>query len=377
MQESFHIITEPEEKYSLKYRFWQGCPTIARTRGGRLFAGWYTGGTHEPAPNHYNLLAQSDDDGRTWQEPVLIVASAPENHVRAIDIQLWTDPVGKLWLLWTCRDDNVPDIDPNHLSTWAIVCDNPDAAQLAWSKPRCLAPGFTRCQMTVLPDGRWLLPAYDWTCDRYSWSESSDQGQTFQRRHGGKKLGAFFDEGMFVSLRNGDIHLYLRSNTGNIVLSRSTDNGKTWSDGAPSGIRSPSSRHFIQRLPSGNLLLLCNNHNRERINMSAFLSEDDGATWLGPLVLDTRPYSSYPDAAVSPEGVITAVFDIERSKVGAIVQSRFTEEDIRKGRIVTPDCYCCRTLSVIPPHYSEEAYRKCQQEEEEFQHFCNQINGKE
>ena len=34
----------PGEAYQLKYRFWQGCPSILRTPGGRLFAAWYSGG---------------------------------------------------------------------------------------------------------------------------------------------------------------------------------------------------------------------------------------------------------------------------------------------------------------------------------------------
>ena len=48
------------------HRVWQGCPTIARTRGGRLFAGWYTGGLFEPCIRNFNVLVKSDDGGESW-----------------------------------------------------------------------------------------------------------------------------------------------------------------------------------------------------------------------------------------------------------------------------------------------------------------------
>ena len=90
------INTNPGEEYTVSNRFWQGCPTIARTRGGRLFAGWYSGGTGEPHPDNYNLLIRSDDDGFSWNSPELVISGRPEDDIVAIDIQLWLDPDGKL-----------------------------------------------------------------------------------------------------------------------------------------------------------------------------------------------------------------------------------------------------------------------------------------
>ena len=69
------VNTEPGEKFQLAHRLWQGCPTILRTRGGRLFAGWYSGGSGEAEPENYNLLIRSDDEGWTWTPPVAVVES--------------------------------------------------------------------------------------------------------------------------------------------------------------------------------------------------------------------------------------------------------------------------------------------------------------
>lgn len=65
-------------------------------------------------------------------------------------------------------------------------------------------------------------------------------------------------------------------------------------------------------------------------------SGDGGATWLGGLVLDERDKVSYPDAAEGPDGFIHVVHDRERTKAREILHHRFTEADVRAGRLVTP-----------------------------------------
>ena len=49
------IVFYPQEGYAEQQRLWQGCPTVLCTRGGRVFVGWYTGGTREPSLKNYNL----------------------------------------------------------------------------------------------------------------------------------------------------------------------------------------------------------------------------------------------------------------------------------------------------------------------------------
>jgi len=54
-------------------------------------------------------------------------------------------------------------------------------------------------------------------------------------------------------------------------------------------------RFFIRQLKSGALLMVRNNSpDGKRSHMTAFVSDDDGATWKGGLLLDERE-SSYPD----------------------------------------------------------------------------------
>ena len=59
------ILYNPsDEKYAESIRNFQGCPTLAVTPGGRIYLGWYSGGTREPHMDNYNLLMYSDDQGK-------------------------------------------------------------------------------------------------------------------------------------------------------------------------------------------------------------------------------------------------------------------------------------------------------------------------
>ncbi|MBO4548950.1 MAG: exo-alpha-sialidase, partial [Abditibacteriota bacterium] len=67
------ILYRPEDpRFDESLRRFQGVPTIAVTRGGRIYLGWYAGGTTEPHIDNYNLLVYSDDGGRTWSRPLMV-----------------------------------------------------------------------------------------------------------------------------------------------------------------------------------------------------------------------------------------------------------------------------------------------------------------
>jgi hypothetical protein len=68
--------------------------------------------------------------------------------------------------------------------------------------------------------------------------------------------------------------------------------------------------------------------------LSAWLSDDDGRTWQGGLVLDERKGISYPDGFQSPDGTIIISYDRNRATDGEILMARFTEEDVLAKTIV-------------------------------------------
>jgi hypothetical protein len=102
-------------------------------------------------------------------------------------------------------------------------------------------------------------------------------------------------------------------------------------------------RFFVRRLNSGALLMVRNNSpDGKRSHMTAFVSDDDGATWKGGLLLDERE-SSYPDGIQAEDGTLFIIYDHQRYTlnragkrgVGSVQIAVFGEEDVRAGKPVT------------------------------------------
>ncbi|MBQ9115739.1 MAG: exo-alpha-sialidase, partial [Clostridia bacterium] len=267
------VLYKPDDpKYSEDIRQFQGCPTLAVTKGGRLFLGWYSGGTKEPHIENYNLLVYSDDNGESFSRPLLVIPSSAERFVHALDIQLWIAPNGSLWVFWV-QNNAFPDTselaeslkgssgrpsvskdgwrfpDMRHTS-WCVVCDDPDAEDMIFSEPRMIGIGFLRCKPLVLSSGRWIFFNYDQLNDRYGYSISDDEGKSFTRYYGAEKICTNFDETMAYERKDGSLRMLARANSvGEIAESVSFDKGITWENTKLSGIPNPGTRFFVSRAP--------------------------------------------------------------------------------------------------------------------------------
>ena len=338
-------FTEAEVRY-------QGCPTVAVTHGGRVFVGWYGGGVKEPSLEHFNILKYSDDGGKSFSPPLLVIESDEKRTVHALDIQLWTAPNGALWLFWVQNNaipftndkeymmtantvDKLPVVkadgyvfpDMRH-TCWCIVCDNPDAEKPVFSSPRLLDIGFLRCKPLVLDDGRWLFFNYDQLTDRYGYMLSDDEGKTFTRHYGAEKLSTSYDESMAYQRLDGSVRMLSRNRLRDIAESTSCDRGLSWSKAKLTGIDSPDTRFFISRTPSGRVVLINNDMKEQRERMSIWLSDDDGDSWkYKKLVDDPTHHLTYPDADFY-DGKIYLVYDRGRRFENEIHLLVFTEEDV-------------------------------------------------
>ncbi len=344
------VVTQPTAKHSdmsPRVRSWQGIPSMACTRRGRQFAGWLTGGDAEPDKRNFNVLVHSDDGGISWSKPVLAIESIAGENVCSVDIQLWVDPENRLWAFWTQRHHNLPPESFQWIQGWAVVCDDPDAAELKWSEPKFIAPGFLRNKPTVLSDGRWLMCAWSRHGDRYQYAESKDRGATWTLRRGPvipPQYRKDYGEMMVLERRDGSLWMLSRVSAGVIYQATSADGGATWSDATPTELVSPSTRFFIGRLASGRVLLIKNNHPRVRCNLTAYLSEDDGRTWKHAMLLEAG-YCTYPDAQEGSDGMIYMIYDHGRYTKGEICYSRFTERDVKAGKLVNPNSYLGQIVS--------------------------------
>lgn len=330
------IITQPGPEFQDDARPGAMIIGMDRTPQGRIWGCWT--GTGDKRDGYF-ILASSDDGGTTWSQPRLVVGALDPSGKRqrgALVGNLWTDPLGRLWLFF---DQTVIGV-PGPTANWFIRCDRPDADAPVWSQPVYLAEGCTLNKPTVLTNGDWLLPVSHWA-EKTAWVYvSTDQGQAWKPRGSVKFPDWEFDEHMLVELRDGRLWMLARTK-GNPHECFSSDQGRTWSVPQPARIQNVNARFFLRRLASGRLLLVKNGPTDRRLDkrshLSAFLSDDDGQTWQGGLVLDERSSVSYPDGFEAPGGLIHILYDWNRHTDAEILLARFREEDILAGKLVSAE----------------------------------------
>jgi sialidase-1 len=307
----------------------------------------YTAGGDDPSS--FLVLINSNNKGKTWSKPQLVIdAQDPSlNEKRAVQNgNLWTDPLGRLWLFF---DQSMTDFD-GRAGVWYTLCPNPGSAKPEWTKPVRIWHGTAKSKPIVLSTGEWILPVsllnrgiIDKVPGTYlnSYHEldslrmanvfvSTDQGKNWIRKSGVRFPDPSYDEHHIVERKDGTLWMTARTNNG-IWQSTSSDIGMTWSS-PEKYLEHISSRHFIRRLQSGNLILIkhgeLNERTKLRSKLMAFLSDDEGKTWQGGLMIDERRGVSYPDGFQSDDGTIYISYDRNRATDGFILMARFTESEI-------------------------------------------------
>jgi len=337
------INTSPLPKYDYDQLDYGMTIGLDRTPGGRLWAAWVAGGD---SPEAFFVLNSSDDDGETWSKPRLVIDAQSPNLPRPRSIlvgNLWTDPTGRLWLIF----DQSMDMFDGRGGVWATICGNPDADEPVWSSPRRIWHGVTLNKPIVLKSGEWTLPI---SLDQRGGLDifkgcfasldplrganvfvSGDEGATWERRGAATFPNPDWHEHMVVERKDGSLWMLARTGKG-LMESVSTDGGRTWAEPTASAINHPVARFHLRRLASGKILLIKHGATIEthegRSQLTAWLSEDEGKTWQGGLMLDERNGISYPDGFQAPDGTIYISYDRNRSTDGEILMARFSEEDI-------------------------------------------------
>ncbi len=330
-------VGEPLAMHAVTNRAFVGIPSIAVAANGRLWATWYAGVTPEEDCNNYVVLSTSGDNGKTWRE-VLVVDPDAEGPRRTFDPELWIAPDGKLRWIWTDRIG----LDHNTDGLWMMDFSDPAVENSPRSVPVCIGAGVMMCKPLVLSSGEWVLPVCTWRSEQSSkMVVSTDSGKTWSIRGGATMPVAerLFDEHMFIERKDKSIWLLSRTNSG-IAESVSFDRGVTWPDLKPAVLlQHTSSRFFITRLASGNLLLVKHGPVDKKIgrsHLTAFISTDDGASWQGGLMLDERSGVSYPDGQQDKDGLIRIIYDFDRRAERLILIASFREEDVLSGKVDSP-----------------------------------------
>ena len=334
---------------ALSIRRHEGIPSLAVSPvNGRMWATWYASVTGAEDAGNFVVLSTSADGGCTWRE---VAHADPDGNgpLRAFDPEVWVSPDGKLRWFWTERVSPVATAgaDPyagakasaaNDRLMMATLDAEREPAELP--KAVAIARGIMMCKPITLRNGSWLLPVANWQEDRSSGIVRSDDGGRTFRYVGGASMpkgDREFDEHNIFECGDGRLACWSRAKSG-IRMSTSADGGATWSPLESGAVKHTSSRFFVRRLASGALLLVKHgaiDRDVGRQELEAFVSDDDGATWKGGLMLDERKGVSYPDGVQLADGRILVVYDRARMGDREILFCEFKEDDVRAGRNVS------------------------------------------
>ncbi len=338
-----HVIISPWPQHIPPTKR-QGVAGIERTAKGRL---WAVYGRDVESTRNFQLLKSSDDDGKTWSEVKLMIL--PRAGTRAMSANVWIDPLGRLWVFW---GQSAGQAD-GRFGVWAICTDEPDVVEPKWSAPRRIGDGIMLNKPTVLTNGDWLLTSSVWKADNsIKVYASTDKGATFTLRGTANIEVAASrgpDEPMIVERKDGSLWMMVRCH--GLAETLSKDQGKTWTSVLHLPMPHPTSRFFLRRLQSGALLLVKHgglNEKVKREKLMAFVSDDDGKTWQGGLMLDERDEVTYPDGAQATDGTIYLVYDYRRTPEGVVHMATFREEDVRAAKQVTDKVRLREFVSRLP-----------------------------
>jgi len=335
-----NVKIEFDDTYREENRAWQGAPTLARTKGGRLYVGFMSGGIYEPDPRNNSLLIYSDDDGDTWSEPVLSIESKPEINHRCFEFELWNAPDDSLWMFWAevpyegglelPNYEQVIDMEndseyhrlEDQTITYVSICRNPDDDEPVWSEPRALFNAVVRNHPIVTDSGRWIFSTYlTGPRDYYEFYYSDDQGQTFKTsRCTGRPRGRNYDEPGFYRMADGRIAAVVRITGPHYLRMISSDDGVTWSDPEPL-LKAASQRPCVGNDLDGSVWMITSISETGR-NGFRLMHSADGEMFEEKMILDDRERISYAEFAQAPDGTMYIAYDRERNN--KIRKSRVT-----------------------------------------------------
>lgn len=189
----------------------------------------------------------------------------------------------------------------------------------------------TRNKPFMGANGRILVPLYS---DGFSVSimaYTDDGGETWQATM--PLVGAGNIQPAIAQAANGDLVAYMRDNgpaPKRLHVSRSSDQGVTWSNVTDSELVNSGTGCDIVTLPNGHWILVNNDTETGRSRLTASLSTDGGRTWSHTKALADdatgRTRSHYPAVIVGRDGrihVSYSFFDVDDRKT--IRHAVFTE----------------------------------------------------
>ena len=286
-------------------------------RDGSLLVAWsdFYAGSRDDAPARISA-AVSNDGGRTWQARATLQENTGGANVMSVSfVRSRTGDVLFFFL------------QKNSLTDLKAYVRRSTADARTWGELVLVTadPGYhvmNNARVIQLRSGRLLAPVASTkqvgtkTDDfRTSVYLSDDDGRTWRRSRtllSAPKRGAM--EPGLVELKDGRVMQIIRTQTGFIWRSFSSDGGETWTDASPWDIESPESPATLAVTPGGDWLLVWNpkvvwsnpektvlgaNHGGARTPLASMVSADEGRTWSRPRNLEGNPESTFAYTSVT------------------------------------------------------------------------------
>ena len=299
--------------------------SIIETPEGDLLACWFHGSGERNSDDVLIQGSRKQKGSTTWSAP-FVLADTPD--LPDCNPVLFMDPRGTLWLFWIAVQDNEwggsllkyrtstnyqtegppvwewqdtihtrpLNLEPKMTATLDQI--EAEFAPLLQSVPRIqeIVDGLrkalpikihrrlgwmTRIHPIMTSDNRMMLGLYSdvWNTSLAVFTE--DWGQTWITGEPILTVQLGNIQPAFAQRKNGDILAYMRDNgmPKKIRQARSTDGGMTWGEVTPMDIPNPGSSVDVVVLKNGHWVLVCNDTTNGRHLVTAYLSEDEGATW--------------------------------------------------------------------------------------------------
>jgi len=340
--------------------YYHGWPTVTRCKSGRLLLSYSGGREGHICPFGRVELMQSDDEGRTWGWPQVLLDTATDDRdsgvletakgsllVTTFTSQAY-EPLlakaekaaGKAWpetrlTAWRAAHNRLTaEQRKTFLGEWMLRSTD---GGITWSTPYRSLVNSPHGPIQ-LADGRLLYAGKElWTKEhRNGVCQSTDDGQTWQwlaaipTRQGDKQEQ--YHELHAVETTDGRIIVQIRNhnkaNAGETLQCESSDGGKTWSE--PRSIGAWGLPSHLMRLKDGRLLMTYG-HRRAPFGNQARVSADQGRTWSEPIIISGDGAGGdlgYPSTVQLTNGSLLTVWyeQLKDSPRAVLRQARWTLE---------------------------------------------------